>query len=98
MFDRRGQGVDVSQLGAVPVAFAQAQGGRGGPTGTTGAGRSGEGGALVLFGTPGNCPPTRACADEERQRQPRRDGKAICTRWEMVTTANGRRIRKCIEW
>lgn len=65
-------------------------------TSTTSTGGGSEGGRLVRYGTPGNCPPTIVCSEE-----PRRPKTAVtsssCDRWEWRTTADGQRVRKCLD-
>ncbi|MCE1234923.1 MAG: hypothetical protein LWW93_01065 [Hyphomicrobiales bacterium] len=75
------------------VAEAQSQGGRGGGSGGGSGGGDADNGDLVLYGTPGNCPPTRDCGT---RRPPRTVGVGDpCSRWEVVTTRTGRHIRVC---
>lgn len=78
--------------GSVASVEAQTTGGR---TSTTGPG-SGDGttsGRILLYGSPENCPPTRAC----EQRPPRKVvTPGACDRWEYVRTSSGRRIRRCV--
>lgn len=64
-----------SIFGGIASAFAQTNGATHGNGGGPSAGHSVDGrnsnsSAVVLFGTPGNCPPTRACATIPQQ--PRR--------------------------
>lgn len=83
-------------LGSTFAAAAQSQGrsqSRSDPSGSAGS----DPGRIILYGTPGNCPPTIACAPP-REEQPRRRAKTkICDKWEIVTTATGKRIKKCLE-
>ncbi|MDK9698278.1 MAG: hypothetical protein OEL76_18035 [Siculibacillus sp.] len=55
----------VALVGGIASAFAQAAGGRGG-------GGSGDGSpdptAVLVYGTPGNCPPTIACGPGRPER------------------------------
>ena len=54
----------LALVGGIGSAFAQtAGGGKGGaPSGGAPGGSSGSASAVILLGTPGNCPPTLACA------------------------------------
>lgn len=63
---------------------------------TTSTGGGSEGGRLVRYGTPGNCPPTVACSDETR-RPPTAATPSSCDRWEWRTGSDGLRVRKCLE-
>lgn len=51
----------VSLVGGIASAFAQSQGG-GGNGGNNDGNGGGDGPSVLLYGTPGNCPPTIACA------------------------------------
>ncbi len=60
----------VALVGGIASAFAQtAGGGNGGPAGGSTAGNgSGGGSAVLVYGMPGNCPPTIACGPGRPQR------------------------------
>lgn len=55
-------------VGGLASAFAQtAGGGQGGHGGSAGQSEgSGSGSAVLVYGTPGNCPPTIACGEPRR--------------------------------
>lgn len=57
-------------------------------------GSSGSPGAVILYGSPGNCPPTIACGN---QRTRRLIHEGSCDRWEYVRTATGERVRRCMD-
>lgn len=52
-------------VGGIASAFAQSAGGGQGGRGGNGDG-SGSGSAVLVYGTPGNCPPTIACGEPRR--------------------------------
>ncbi|NLH81221.1 MAG: hypothetical protein GX458_10330 [Phyllobacteriaceae bacterium] len=86
-------------VGSALAATAQTStvGGRA-PGASTTPGSSGAGGRLILYGTPGNCPPTIACETPREPREPPRLRRSkICDRWMLVTTPDGNRVRKCVE-
>ena len=63
----------VALVGGIASAFAQTagggNGGNGGPAGgSTAGGGSGGGTAVLVYGMPGNCPPTIACGPGKPQR------------------------------
>lgn len=78
--------------GSVGTVEAQTKGS--GQSATGGAGSS-SGGNLVLYGSPGNCPPTIACGNGT----PRRvfDRRSSCDQWDHRRTASGRWIRRCLD-
>lgn len=98
----------LALAGAVQAQSAGGPGGgsAGGSSGSSNAAGGGVGGAepssgaLVLYGTPGNCPPTLACGGETR-RPPRPQRPATiavaesCERREVAVTPTGRRIEIC---
>lgn len=74
-------------------AFAQAVGkGGAAPSGPGAGGPATSAGALVLYGSNGNCPPTIACPPTEQKPA---DRKLHCTDWEITKTASGRTVRRC---
>jgi len=63
----------VALVGGIASAFAQSAGGNGGHGGGSGAsGAGGETSAVIVYGTPGNCPPTIACGAPPTHRVPPR--------------------------
>lgn len=80
---------------AASPALAQSRSSR--TTGSSNPHTDSEGGRVILFGTPGNCPPTIACGPEQ-QRRPVFTAKPVtCDHWEWVRTTTGKRIRRCLE-
>ena len=55
-------------VGGIASAFAQTAGGGQGGHGGNGGQSDGSGGssAVIVYGTPGNCPPTIACGEPRR--------------------------------
>lgn len=76
-------------------AGAQTAGGNRGGGGPDGG--NGTDGTVVLYGSPGNCPPTIACAPQRPQQPPRKvriKRSDACGQW-IVHWVNGTRIREC---
>ena len=64
-----GAGLVFALMGGLASASAQsAGGGRGGGSDGGPGGNSGGGSAVIVYGTPGNCPPTVACGGPEVHR------------------------------
>ena len=63
----------VALLGGIASAFAQTAGGggRGGGAGSGGPDQT----AVIVYGTPGNCPPTVACGEPHRRPERPQVGK-----------------------
>lgn len=68
---------------------------------STGSGDNGSSGQVVLYGQPGNCPPTIACAPA-RPREPEQPRKPRLVRAKthcdtIVVERTGEVVKRCIE-
>jgi hypothetical protein len=79
----------VAFLGGLAAASAQTTGGNGrGADGGHGSGNTPKG-AVILLGTPGNCPPTIACAptNPDQPRKPKRKSVGHCDEFRKDSPA-----------
>lgn len=77
---------------AIVPASAQTRGGKA-PSKPSG-GTSEPAGAILLYGQPGNCPPTMACGPKKPVPPVR---SRHCVKWELTKTVSGQTIRRCLD-